>query len=172
MSNTVKRSLNDRSTTNIGNHNHTYQGVNIKHYHTTPQQEPSSATLLGKAALSALYNSEARYPQPNVLPGTRKKILQELTSWVEDGSGDKGRVHWVVYGAAGVGKSAIAQALSEKFTRTGQLAAAFFFSRNDTSRDKLTPFIPTLTHQLVTLPTLKPILMPLVDDAIRSMPGI
>ncbi|KAK1233280.1 hypothetical protein PQX77_003572 [Marasmius sp. AFHP31] len=189
MSNTVKRSYNDHSTTNIGSHNRTHHGDNITHYHTTPQQgnlvrvayelllivlctlEPSSATLLRKAALSALHDSEARYPQPNVLPGTREKIIQELTDWIEDRSADKSRVHWV-YGAAGVGKSAIAQALSEKFTGTGQLAAAFFFSRNDASRDKLDPFIPTITHQLVTSPTLKPLLMPLVDDAIRSTAGI
>ncbi|KAK1231257.1 hypothetical protein PQX77_005622 [Marasmius sp. AFHP31] len=171
MSSTVKRSYNDNVTTNIGDHNRTYHGDNITHYHTTPQQEPSSETLLKKAALSALHDSEARYPQPNVLPGTRKIILQKLTNWVEDGSADKSGVHWV-YGAAGVGKSAIAQALSEKSIETGRLAAAFFFSRNDASRDKLDPFIPTITHQLVTSPTLKPLLMPLVDDVIRSTPEI
>ncbi|KAK1218680.1 hypothetical protein PQX77_018578 [Marasmius sp. AFHP31] len=171
MSNTAKRSYNDHSTTNIGNHNRTYQGNNITHYHTTSQQEPSSATLLRKAALNALQDSEARFPQPNVLPGTRTKIIQELVDWIEDSSADKSRVHWV-YGAAGVGKSAIAQALSEKSIETGRLAAAFFFSRNDASRDKLDPFIPTITHQLVTSPTLKPLLMPLVDDVIRSTPEI
>ncbi|KAK1218677.1 hypothetical protein PQX77_018627 [Marasmius sp. AFHP31] len=171
MSSTVKRSYNDNITTTIGNHNRTYHGDNITHYHTTPQQEPSSATLLRKAALSALHDSEARYPQPNVLPGTRTKIIQELVDWIEDSSADKSRVHWV-YGAAGVGKSAIAQALSEKSIETGRLAAAFFFSRNDASRDKLDPFIPTITHQLVTSPTLKPLLMPLVDDVIRSTPEI
>ncbi|KAK1234926.1 hypothetical protein PQX77_001861 [Marasmius sp. AFHP31] len=189
MSNTVKRSYNDHSTTNIGNHNRTHHGDNITHYHTTLQQgnlirvaydllliilcipEPNSATLLRKAALSALHDSEARFPQPNVLPGTRKTIIQELTSWIEDGSVEKGRVHWV-YGAAGVGKSAIAQALSEKSIETGRLAAAFFFSRNDASRDKLAPFIPTITHQLVTSHNLKPLLRPLVDHTIRSMPEI
>ncbi|KAK1233281.1 hypothetical protein PQX77_003573 [Marasmius sp. AFHP31] len=189
MSNTVKRSYNDQSTTNIGNHNRTHHGDNITHYHTTPQQgnlirvaynllliilcipEPSSATLLRKAALSALHNSKARYPQPNVLPGTRETILRKLIGWIEDDSADKSRIHWV-YGAAGVGKSAIAQALSEKSIETGRLAAAFFFSRNDADRDKLDPFIPTITHQLVNSPTLKPLLMPLVDDALRSTPGI
>ncbi|KAK1233278.1 hypothetical protein PQX77_003570 [Marasmius sp. AFHP31] len=136
-----------------------------------PTSETSAAALSSRAAFSALHDSEARYPQPNVLPGTRKKILQELTDWIEDGSGDKSRVHWV-YGAAGVGKSAIAQALSEKFTRTGQLAAAFFFSRNDVSRDNLAPFIATVTHQLVTSLTLEPLLTPLITHTLRSMPEI
>ncbi|KAK1221897.1 hypothetical protein PQX77_015277 [Marasmius sp. AFHP31] len=183
--NTVKGSYNTSHTTTRGSYNTTYN----HHYHGNPDRGmlvhvgyelslimvptsgTSAAALSSRAAFSALYDSEARYPQPNVLPGTRKTIIQELTSWIEDGSADKSRVHWV-YGAAGVGKSAIAQAMSEKFTRTGQLAAAFFFSRNDASRDKLTPFIPTITHQLITSRTLGPLLAPLVDNAIRSTAGI
>ncbi|KAJ8084646.1 hypothetical protein PM082_003421 [Marasmius tenuissimus] len=163
----VSGSYNTGCTTNHGNYNTTHNN----HYYETSDQESSSTALSSRAAFSALHNSEARYPQPNVLPGTREKIIQELIDWVEDRSADKSRVHWV-NAAAGVGKSAIAQALSEKYTQTQQLAAAFFFSRNDASRDKLEPFIPTIAHQLITSPTLKPLLMPLVDDAIRSTPGI
>ncbi|KAK1231259.1 hypothetical protein PQX77_005624 [Marasmius sp. AFHP31] len=136
-----------------------------------PTSETSFAALSSRAAFSALHDSEARYPQPNVLPGTRKRILRKLTNWIEDGSVDKSRVHWV-YGAAGVGKSAIAQALSEKYTRTGQLAAAFFFSRNDVSRDKLDPFIATITGQLVTSRILEPLLAPLITHTLRSTPEI
>ncbi|KAK1221893.1 hypothetical protein PQX77_015273 [Marasmius sp. AFHP31] len=165
----TKGSYNTSHTTNRGSYNTTHNVSN--HYHGVPDQETSAAALSSRAAFSALHDSEARYPQPTVLPGTREEIFQELINWIEDHSGDKSRVHWV-YGAAGVGKSAIAQALSEKFTRTGQLAAAFFFSRNDASRDKLTPFIPTIAHQLVTSQTLGPLLAPLVDNAIRSTAGI
>ncbi|KAK1221898.1 hypothetical protein PQX77_015278 [Marasmius sp. AFHP31] len=185
--NAVKGSYNTSHTTTRGSYNTTHNVSN--HYHGIPDQgmfahvgyeqslitlitsETSAAALSSRAAFSALHDSEARFPQPNVLPGTREKIIQELVDWIEDGSADKSRVHWV-YGAAGVGKSAIAQALSEKSIETGRLAAAFFFSRNDASRDKLDPFIPTIAHQLVTSPTLKPLLTPLVDDAIRSTPGI
>ncbi|KAF9261564.1 hypothetical protein L218DRAFT_869929, partial [Marasmius fiardii PR-910] len=102
-------------------------------------------------------NSEARYPQPNVLPGTRKEILQRLCSWCEQPFKEN-RVFWAS-GAAGVGKSAIAQALSEKYTQTGQLAAAFFFSRNDPTRDKFDPFVTTITYQLATSKVLKPIIL-------------
>ncbi|KAK1218685.1 hypothetical protein PQX77_018583 [Marasmius sp. AFHP31] len=136
-----------------------------------PTSETSFAALSSRAAFSALHDAEARYPQPNVLPGTRVKILQELTDWIEDGSADKSRVHWV-YGAAGVGKSAIAQAVSEEFTRNGQLAAAFFFSRNDASRDKLAPFIATVARQLVTSHALGPLLAPLINHTIRWTPEI
>ncbi|KAJ8084657.1 hypothetical protein PM082_003432 [Marasmius tenuissimus] len=165
--NTVEGSYNTKYTTNRGSYNTTHN----HNYHTIPEKETTSARLFSKVALNALHDSEARYPQPNVLPGTREAILQELADWIEDDSADKSRVHWV-YGAAGVGKSAIAQALSEKYSQTEQLAAAFFFSRNDASRDKLDPFIPTITHQLVTSRTLKPFLMPLVDNALLSTPGI
>ncbi|KAK1235386.1 hypothetical protein PQX77_001393 [Marasmius sp. AFHP31] len=168
--NTVQGSYNTRHTINRGSYNNTTHNVS-NHYHGFPDQETCSAALSSRAAFSALHNSEARFPQPNVLPGTRTKIIQELVDWIEDSSADKSGVHWV-YGAAGVGKSAIAQALSEKSIETGRLAAAFFFSRNDASRDKLDPFIPTITHQLVNSPALKPLLMPLVDDALRSTPGI
>ncbi|KAK1221896.1 hypothetical protein PQX77_015276 [Marasmius sp. AFHP31] len=167
----TKGSYNTRHTTNRGSYNTTHNVRVSNHYHGNPDQETSFVALSSRAAFSALHDSEARYPQPNVLPGTRKRILRKLTNWIEDASADKSRVHWV-YGAAGVGKSAIAQALSEKFTGTERLAATFFFSRNDASRDKLTPFIPTIAHQLVTSQTLGPLLAPLVDNAIRSTAGI
>ncbi|KAF9260167.1 hypothetical protein L218DRAFT_873097, partial [Marasmius fiardii PR-910] len=122
-----------------------------------------------RVAFSALHDSEARYPQPNILPGTREEILKRLCSWCEDSRGS--RVCWV-YGAAGAGKSAIAQALSEKYTQSGQLAASFFFSRNDATRDKLDPFIATITHQLAISTSLGPYISPLINHAISSKSGI
>ncbi|KAF9261480.1 hypothetical protein L218DRAFT_833029, partial [Marasmius fiardii PR-910] len=126
--------------------------------------------LRTRVAFNALHNSEARYPQPNVLPGTRKEILQRLCSWCEQPFKEN-RVFWVS-GTAGVGKSAIAQALSEKYIQSGQLAAAFFFSRNDSTRDKLDPFVTTITYQLATSKVLKPLIAPLINDIIVSMPEI
>ncbi|KAK1218679.1 hypothetical protein PQX77_018629 [Marasmius sp. AFHP31] len=169
--NTVKGSYNTSHTTNQGSYNTTHNVRVSNHYHGNPDQETSFVALSSRAAFSALHDAEARYPQPNVLLGTRVKILQELTDWIEDGSADKSRVHWV-YGAAGVGKSAIAQAVSEEFTRNGQLAAAFFFSRNDASRDKLAPFIATVARQLVTSHALGPLLAPLINHTIRWTPEI
>ncbi|KAL0062463.1 hypothetical protein AAF712_010675 [Marasmius tenuissimus] len=186
--NTVKGSFNTNYTTTQGSYNTQHNVRN--YYQVIPEQgtlvdivcdtlsimlctpETSLETILrSKAALSALHDSEARYPQPNVLPGTRKKILQELIDWIEDSSTKKSRVHWV-HGAAGVGKSAIAQALSERFIESGHLAAAFFFSRNDASRDKLAPFVATITHQLATSQILGPLLASLMNHTIRSTPGI
>ncbi|KAF9261207.1 hypothetical protein L218DRAFT_1047176, partial [Marasmius fiardii PR-910] len=133
-------------------------------------KESGLSTLAKEVAFSALHDSEARYPQPNVLPGTREEILRRLSHWCEDPS-KISRICWV-HGAAGVGKSAIAQALSEKYTQTGQLAAAFFFSRNDATRDKLDPFVTTIAYQLATSTSLETHIAPLISHIISSMPGI
>ncbi|KAF9260176.1 hypothetical protein L218DRAFT_821521, partial [Marasmius fiardii PR-910] len=123
-----------------------------------------------RVAFNALHDSEARYPQPNVLPGTREEILRRLCSWCEDPS-KSSRVFWV-HGAAGVGKSAIAQALSEKYIQSRQLAASFFFSRNDATRDKLDPFVATIAHQIATSKSLGPHISPLISHTISSNSGI
>ncbi|KAF9260157.1 hypothetical protein L218DRAFT_873082 [Marasmius fiardii PR-910] len=130
----------------------------------------SLVELKAQVAFSALHDSEARYPQPNVMPGTREEILRRLCSWCEDPS-QSSRVFWV-HGAAGTGKSAIAQALSEKYTQSGQLAAPFFFSRNDATWDKLDPFVATIAHQIATSQSLGPHISPLISHTISSNSGI
>ncbi|KAK1222356.1 hypothetical protein PQX77_014806 [Marasmius sp. AFHP31] len=152
-------------TNTEGNHNPTHVGDN--YYQAS---DNGLAALTSKVAFSALHDAEARYPPPNVLPGTRKIIVRKLRDWCEDSSLQKNRVFWV-NGVAGVGKSAIAQALSEHYTRSGELAAAFFFSRNDFTRDKLDPIIATIVHQPVNPRRLKSLLSPLVKHTISSTPG-
>ncbi|KAF9267073.1 hypothetical protein L218DRAFT_941668 [Marasmius fiardii PR-910] len=155
----VEGQYNTAITNNYGNN----------YYQSVPQPNGAGLSDLKMwVAFNALYNSEARYPQPKVLPGTRKEILQRLSSWCELPFKEN-RVFWVS-GAAGVGKSAIAQTLSEKYIQSGQLAAAFFFSRNDPTRDKLDPFVTTITHQLATSKVLKPLIAPFIDNIIGSMP--
>ncbi|KAG7093001.1 hypothetical protein E1B28_009300 [Marasmius oreades] len=152
-----------------GNTFSTHVGDNFYHQYSSGA-ESGLSNLSSRVAFNALHDAEARYPQPNVLAGTREEIIGKLSSWCEDDSKNS-RVYWV-NGAAGVGKSAIAQALCEKYIQTGQLAAGFFFSRNDSSRDKLDPFVATIAHQLATSETLKPFMAPLIDHIIRSTPGI
>ncbi|KAF9254516.1 hypothetical protein L218DRAFT_992286 [Marasmius fiardii PR-910] len=153
-----------------GNNNIINTHVGDKIYQGFSKSESGLSTLTSKVAFNALHDSEARYPQPNVLPGTREEIMRRLSQWVEDPD-KKSRVYWV-NGAAGVGKSAIAQALSEKYIETGHLAATFFFSRNDSTRDKLDPFIPTIAHQLAASKPLKPHIAAFMDHTISSSPGI
>jgi hypothetical protein len=70
-----------------------------------------------------------------------------------------------LHGGAGVGKSAIAQSLSEKFQKKEQLAASFFFFRSDPLRNNGDHLIPTLVSHL--LDSFEGI-GPLVEDRIRK----
>ncbi|KAG7091300.1 hypothetical protein E1B28_010346 [Marasmius oreades] len=156
----------DSNLTSIqGDHNTTHN-----YYQNFSRAESGLSVLRSRVAFSALHDSEARYPQPNVLPGTREEIIQNLGRWSEDPYKEN-RVYWV-NGAAGVGKSAIAQALSEKYIRSGHHAAAFFFSRNDYTRDRLDPFVATIAYQLATSKAVGPFIAPLINHIIRSMPEI
>jgi len=53
-----------------------------------------------------------------------------------------------LYGAAGAGKSAIARTMSEILHARHQLLATFFFSRADSSRNKIKSVIPTLVYKI------------------------
>jgi len=57
-------------------------------------------------------------------------------------------IFWL-YGGAGVGKSALAQSLSESFQAKEGLGASFFFFKSDTTRNDGEQLIPTLVSQLV-----------------------
>ncbi|KAI3615388.1 nwd2 [Moniliophthora roreri] len=127
-------------------------------------------SLAEKAAANACYDSEQRFPPPNCHPGTRTEILGILCKWIDHSS--KGpRVCWL-YGSAGVGKSAIAQNITEKYA-ISRLAAAFFFSWNNSSRDNLTPFVASIAYQFCKPgSSLKPVLCPMIIDALRSDPNV
>ncbi|KAK7030257.1 hypothetical protein VNI00_014274 [Paramarasmius palmivorus] len=121
------------------------------------------------AAANAFYDSEQRFPPPNCLPGTRIEMLMALNNWIAKESSNI-PVYWI-YGPAGVGKSAILQNLSETHGQC-RLAASFFFSRNDSTRDKLDPFVVTIVYQLLKSEPLRAALGSLIIDAIRSDPKI
>ncbi|ESK93417.1 nacht and wd40 domain-containing protein [Moniliophthora roreri MCA 2997] len=136
-----------------------------------PISKDTLRLLAEKAAPNACYDSEQRFPPPNCHPGTRAEILAKLSQWIE-GERRSSRVFWL-YGSAGVGKSAIAQNLAEKFTGR-KIAASFFFSRSDTSRDKLEPFVASLAYQLCKLGSpLKPVLgrSKVESEAFQKLPN-
>jgi len=76
-----------------------------------------------------------------------------------------------LYGGAGVGKSALAQTLSETFQTKRRLAASFFFFRNDSTRNNGKVLIPTLVSHLVH--SFKGLgIVPLVENRIRDNPAV
>ncbi|KAI3603570.1 nwd2 [Moniliophthora roreri] len=119
------------------------------HYYGQSDRRYPLSILSQHAALNAIHNSEQRYPPPKCHPETRCEILERLSTWIQRKDRSKAcGIYWV-YGTVGVGKSAIAQTLCEKFAGS-HLAASFFFSRTDPSRNHIDCFVATIAHQLAT----------------------
>ncbi|KAF9069520.1 hypothetical protein BDP27DRAFT_1265006 [Rhodocollybia butyracea] len=127
--------------------------------------------LSQKVVFSASHNAEQRFPPPKCHPGTRAHFLDTLGEWVRSKSKPTS-IYWL-YGAAGVGKSAIAQTISESCS-TSNLAASFFFSRTDSAglRSTLSHFFITLAYQLAISPLSSPILNRSITRVAYSRPDI
>ncbi|KAJ7186070.1 hypothetical protein C8R46DRAFT_860346, partial [Mycena filopes] len=85
-------------------------------------------------------------PRPACHPGTRKDVLDELHAWARDDDTDD-RVLWL-HGAAGAGKSAIAQDFASRCQEEGILGASFFFKRGTSDRATWKGLFPTIAYQL------------------------
>ncbi|KAF7973984.1 hypothetical protein HWV62_13870, partial [Athelia sp. TMB] len=87
-------------------------------------------------------------PKLTCLPGTRLTILRILMEWAR-GAGSE-RICWLK-GVAGCGKSAILHSIAEELKRNGQLASAFFFSRDMASRNTAKTLFTTLARDIASL---------------------
>ncbi|KAL0573111.1 hypothetical protein V5O48_008851, partial [Marasmius crinis-equi] len=88
-----------------------------------------------------------RDAQTGCLEGTREKVIEELSHWLE--SADSEKLCWL-YGGAG-----------------------FYFSRNDSSRNNFDPLIPTIALQLAINPAYKKAdFTSALGDIIHSQPGL
>jgi hypothetical protein len=127
--------------------------------------------LENRCSPSATFDSAARFDPARCADSTRLQIIQTIEEWINsDGDNNTGpsSLFWL-YGGAGVGKSAVAQSLSESFQKKGQLAASFFFLRSDSLRNNGDHLIPTLISQLVS--TFKEML-PFIEAGIRENPAL
>ncbi|KIK61998.1 hypothetical protein GYMLUDRAFT_42428 [Collybiopsis luxurians FD-317 M1] len=160
--------ISDGSFTNVaGDFNY---NIHLRRGEGENQDPPGKGLeiLYQNAVAGAAHDAEQRFPPPNCYPGTRTQILEYLRNWVNDRT--KSPIYWL-YGAAGVGKSAVAQSISEEFAQS-HLAASFFFSRADSARNHLQQFFTTLAFQLVTSHALGPLLSEFVDINIRRKRNI
>ncbi|KAJ3801116.1 hypothetical protein GGU11DRAFT_842690, partial [Lentinula aff. detonsa] len=165
-------------------HNPSFHYTSNDTYHNFRHGQEDIAAGQGLAILhrdavsrGASHYAEQRFPPPNCHPGTRSQILEILKKWITNDHKSTS-IYWI-YGAAGVGKSAVAQTISETFVQhivngipEGRLAASFFFSRVDPLRNNLSLFFTTIAHQLATSPVLGPHLGAYIDLAIRHNPNI
>ncbi|KAF9544211.1 hypothetical protein CPC08DRAFT_417670, partial [Agrocybe pediades] len=106
--------------------------------------------LMEAVAPNAFHNSEARFDPPKCHPRTRVKIREIIMCWIlgEDKDGRAWTQFMWLNGAAGCGKSAIAQSTIESCIERGMLVASFFFSKSDPTRNHTGPLVATLAYQL------------------------
>ncbi|KAF9459845.1 hypothetical protein BDZ94DRAFT_1324465 [Collybia nuda] len=116
------------------------------HANNTPVLSNRGIRKLLKASCpDALHDSQARYPPPRCLGGTRIEVLEEVFDWIAQ---VEERILWIS-GPAGGGKSAIAQTVSEACANESTLGGTFFFFRRSPGRDTVDRLIPTIIHQLL-----------------------
>ncbi|PPQ95014.1 hypothetical protein CVT25_000476 [Psilocybe cyanescens] len=105
-------------------------------------------------AHGAFHDSGERFDPPKCHHNTRVAIIKRITNWISGLNEDKrdALIMWL-YGAAGAGKSAIAQTIAEILDGQHFILASFFFSRNDPHRGTAKLLVTTLAYQLaVKLP--------------------
>ncbi|KAF9548170.1 hypothetical protein CPC08DRAFT_347511 [Agrocybe pediades] len=106
--------------------------------------------LMESVATSALHDSGATFDKPKCHPRTRVKIREIIMNWIvgEDEDARAGKQFMWLNGAAGCGKSAIAQSTVESCIEQGLLLGSFFFNRSDSTRNHAGALIATLAYQL------------------------
>ncbi|KAJ6557365.1 hypothetical protein DFH09DRAFT_1163934 [Mycena vulgaris] len=112
----------------------------------TSHGESGLDVLSRHVAVDALHSSGEQFPQPACHAGTRTRVLEELQEWSME-EHPASRLLWL-YGAAGAGKSAIAQTFASTCDAGGCLGGSFFFKRNHPTRGNWKGFILTLAYQL------------------------
>ncbi|KDR69961.1 hypothetical protein GALMADRAFT_899298 [Galerina marginata CBS 339.88] len=116
-------------------------------------------------APGAFHNSGERFDPPKCHPNTRVAVIKWIMDWIHRQHPDtrKAFIVWL-YGAAGAGKSAIAQTLAELCYAEGKLLASFFFSKNDPLRGTARALVATLAYQLaLRLPQVRELVSSVID---------
>ncbi|KAF9565040.1 hypothetical protein CPC08DRAFT_211698 [Agrocybe pediades] len=127
-------------------------GQFTQHYHvqTSVGNKAPIDILMEAVAPNAFHDSGASFDKPKCHPRTRLKILEDIMCWIlGEGSDPRaGKQFMWLNGAAGCGKSAIAQSTVESCIGRGLLLASFFFSKSDPTRNHAGSLVATLAYQL------------------------
>ena len=95
----------------------------------------------------AAHNSRSRNDATRCFEGTREKTLEEIYKWIENVDPSTPPIFWLC-GLAGIGKSTIAQTVTEHEDERCRLGASFFFLRDEADRRSSLLLFPTLAFQL------------------------
>jgi len=122
--------------------------------------------LQENVAHTAFHNSAARFDPPKCHPHTRVAVLKKIMDWVH-------RTDWETWyryilwltGAAGAGKSAIAQSIIELCLLEGFVIASFFFFRSDSTRNHAKSLVATLAYQIFfSVPSTQAIIQAAIEN--------
>ncbi|KAJ2924454.1 hypothetical protein H1R20_g12637, partial [Candolleomyces eurysporus] len=102
--------------------------------------------LLDATAPNALYNSANRFNPPKCDEDTRVEVIQEVMDWMHDRESPQRLL--CMTGAAGSGKSALQQTISERCSKEGILGSTFFLSSTDPTRNTASALVATMAYQL------------------------
>ena len=88
------------------------------------------------------------------MDGTRQSILNQITEWVANKSGQENvlqrNVYWI-YGLPGIGKTTLAHSICSTLHERNYLAGAFFCQRGDSNLSEPINILPTFIHKLAIL---------------------
>src|SRR5436189_2214521 len=94
-------------------------------------------------AAGAKFNSEKE-----CLPGTRTKIINDITDWVNNPEAPR---MCLLTGVAGSGKSSIANTLAHLFDELGRLGSSFCFDRSHAAERRPDNVFSTIARDLADL---------------------
>ena len=121
--------------------------------------------LLKEAAVpGAFHNSLERSDPPKCHKHTREAILDKIMDLVRKKIDTDTFIMWL-YGAAGAGKSAIAQTIAELCEEHKLLLASFFFFRADSLRSNSKQLVATIAYQVaVVIPGVRGLMEAAIDN--------
>ena len=121
--------------------------------------------LLKEAAVpGAFHNSLQRSDPPKCHKHTREAILDKIMGWVKRRIDTDTFIMWL-YGAAGAGKTAIAQTIAELCEEHKLLLASFFFFRADSLRSDSKQLVATIAYQVaVVIPSVRGLMEAAIDN--------
>ncbi|PPQ93151.1 hypothetical protein CVT25_010775, partial [Psilocybe cyanescens] len=132
-------------------------------FHTVTHQYQSPKGVLESlqkhVAHGAFHDSSERFDPPKCHPDTRAAIIKRIMDWISGLNEDtrEALIMWL-YGAAGAGKSAIAQTIAEILDSQHFVLASFFFWRSDPQRGMAKLLVTTLAYQLAVKLPLRPVM--------------
>ena len=120
--------------------------------------------LKAATAPGAFHNSRERFDPPKCHPHTREAVLTKIIEWVEKKIDTDSFILWL-WGAAGAGKSAIAQTIAELCHEQKLLLASFFFSRNAPRRSTSEYLFASIAYQMVlAIPATRGLVLSAIEE--------